>query len=258
MTLRELWERGEPTVGTWLVTPSDLSAELLGRAGFDWICVDGQHGLVGYEGMLTLLQGLAIAGVPAFVRVPSNSPEHIARALDAGAQGVVVPMVSTREAAEQAVTAAKYPPEGTRSWGPSRNVLRVPDYSAAVANRRNVVAVMIETPEGVANMDEIMSVPGVDAIYVGPNDLALGFGREQNDPEQETVVASLLDGCRRHGVVAGIHCDDAQTVARRREAGFHMLNLATDASLLYHGALHELAVARGAEAAPPRRTASYV
>lgn len=259
MTLRELWDRGEPIIGSWLVIGSDLSSELMGKSGFDWVCIDMQHGLIGDEAMLSMLQGLAISQTPAFVRVPWNQPDQIMRALDGGAEGVVVPMVSTGAAARQAVASAKYPPDGFRSWGPSRNALRVPGYGPEVANRRSVVAVMIETPEGVDNMDEIMSVPGLDAVYVGPNDLALGYGRAQDDPEQEAVVLSLLEGCLRHGIVAGLHCDSAETVVRWRDAGFLMLNLATDATLMHEGAGQALAAVRGVEAAAPapRRT-TYV
>ncbi|MGW4796808.1 HpcH/HpaI aldolase family protein [Nonomuraea sp. NPDC004297] len=258
MTLRELWDKGEPTVGSWLVIPSDLSAEMMGRGGFDWICIDMQHGLIGYEAMLSMLQGLATARTPAFVRVPWNQPDHIMRALDGGADGVVVPMVSTRAEAEQAVAAASYPPRGFRSWGPSRSALRDPEYGPVPANRDRVVAVMIETPAGVANMDDIMSVDGLDAVFIGPNDLSLGFGRQQDDPEQEAVVLSLLDGCRRHGLVGGIHCDSAEVVVRRRQEGFRMLNLATDATLLFHGVAQNLPAARGLEPGPARRRSSYV
>src|SRR5438034_9539457 len=151
--LRELWDRGGVTVGGWCVMPSAFSAELMARCGFDWLCIDTQHGLIGYDQMTLMLQAVAITGTPAFVRVPWNQPDHIMKALDAGAQGVIVPMVDNEEDARAAVRAAKYPPLGTRSWGPIRAALDVPDYSPETANRRTIVAVMIETPGGVENLD---------------------------------------------------------------------------------------------------------
>ncbi|MQA84070.1 MAG: 2,4-dihydroxyhept-2-ene-1,7-dioic acid aldolase [Streptosporangiales bacterium] len=235
-TLRELWDRGEDTLGGWCVIPSGFGAEMMGRCGFDWVCVDTQHGLIGYDQMAAMLQALSVTGTPALVRVPWNGPDHIMKALDAGAQGVIVPMVNTAEDARRAVGAAKYPPLGTRSWGPIRASLDVPGYSAELANGRTVVAAMIETPDGVRNLDEILSVPGVDAVYIGPSDLALGHGMTPTlnvtEPEHERLIKAILDGCKKHGVVAGIHCDRYETVRRWRDLGFQMFAMASDAALM--------------------------
>ena len=124
-TLRELWDGTEATIGGWCSIPSPFSAEMMGRSGFDWVCIDTQHGVIGYDQMMPMLQALSITATPAFVRVPWNQPDHIMKALDAGAQGVIVPMVSTEEDAKAAVAAAKYPPVGMRSWGPIRAALDV-------------------------------------------------------------------------------------------------------------------------------------
>src|SRR5918992_345048 len=210
-SLRELWDGTEATIGGWCAIPSPFSAEIMGRSGFDWVCIDTQHGVIGYDQMVPMLQALAITATPAFVRVPWNQPDHIMKALDAGAQGVIVPMVSTEEDARAAVGAAKYPPMGMRSWGPIRAALDVPDYSPETANRRTIVATMIETPGGVENLEAILKVPGVDAVYVGPSDLALGHGMTPTlavrDPEHEKLVLDVLAACKRHGVIPGIHCD---------------------------------------------------
>jgi 4-hydroxy-2-oxoheptanedioate aldolase len=176
MTLRELFQGGELTVGGWCGIPSAFSAELMGRSGFDWVCIDTQHGLIGYDQTTTMLQAISLTGTPAFVRVPWNQPDHMMKALDAGAQGIVVPMVNNAEDARRAVDYVRYPPVGTRSWGPIRAALEVDGYSPQVGNDRTILAAMIETPDGVRNMDEIMQVEGVDAIYIGPSDLALGHG----------------------------------------------------------------------------------
>jgi 4-hydroxy-2-oxoheptanedioate aldolase len=261
MTLRELWDQGGVTLGGWCVVPSTFSAELMGRCGFDWVCVDTQHGLIGYDQMSTMLQALAITRTPAFVRVPWNQPDHIMKALDAGAQGIVVPMVGSAEEARRAVAAAKYPPEGYRSWGPIRASLDVDGYSPEVANRLTVVAVMIETPDGVRNLDEILSVPGVGAVYIGPSDLALGHGiaptLRAGDPEHERLITTILDGCRRHGVVAGIHCDGAETAARWRAQGFRMLTVGSDGALIRQAATRTLAQLRSDQEVGTPGASSY-
>src|SRR5215470_17793280 len=205
-SLRELWDRGGVTVGGWCVIPSPFSAELMGRSGFDWVCIDTQHGLIGYDQMAPMLQVLAITGTPAFVRVPWNAPGDIMKALDAGAQGVIVPMVNSAEEARAAVGACRYPPDGYRSWGPIRAALGVDGYAPATGNRRVVVAVMIETAKGVAAADEILSVPGVDAVYVGPNDLAITHGMAPSadafDERHAEVIRHILAACQRQGIVA--------------------------------------------------------
>ena len=239
-TLRELWDGGEATIGGWCSIPSPFSAEMMGRSGFDWVCIDTQHGVIGYDQMVPMLQALSITATPAFVRVPWNQPDHIMKALDAGAQGVIVPMVSSEEDARAAVEAAKYPPVGTRSWGPIRAALDVPDYNPESANRRTIVAVMIETPGGVENLDAILAVPGVDAVYVGPADLALGHGMTPTlavtDPKHEQLIESIVGGCRRHGTVAGIHCDSVETVRRWHARGYGMFTVGSDAALMRRAA----------------------
>ena len=260
-TLRDLWDRGGVTLGGWCVVPSAFSAELMGRSGFDWVCIDTQHGLVGYDQMALMLQALSITGTPAFVRVPWNTPSDIMKALDAGAQGVIVPMVSSAEEARQAVGASRYPPEGFRSWGPIRAALGVDGYSPAVGNRRVVVAVMIETAAGVAAADEILSVPGVDAVYVGPNDLALTHGIATSSDafgdEHAAIVERVLAACQRHGVVPGIHCGSIDTARRWRERGFRMLNVTSDAIFMRTSAAAVVKALAGEPAPAQPATSSY-
>ncbi|OLC23584.1 MAG: 2,4-dihydroxyhept-2-ene-1,7-dioic acid aldolase [Chloroflexi bacterium 13_1_40CM_3_65_12] len=249
MTLRELWERGEPTLGGWCVIPSPFAAELMGRAGYDWICIDTQHGLIGYDQMLPMLQALSATGTPAFVRVPWNQPSDIMKALDAGAQGVIVPMVSSAEEALRAVGACRFPPRGYRSWGPTRAALQVSGFGPESASSAVVCVVMIETVEAMANLDEILAVPGVDGVYVGPNDLAVAHGLKPDAtaaaPEHRRLIETILEACRRHRLIAGIHCAGADTAIRWREAGFRMLNVDNDALFLRGGAAHVLEALRG-------------
>jgi len=260
-TLRELWDGGGVTVGGWCTIPSAFSAELMGRAGFDWVCVDTQHGLVGYDQMAVMLQALSITDTPAFVRVPWNNPGDIMKALDAGAQGVIVPMVNSAEEARQAVGACRYPPDGFRSWGPIRAALGVDGYAPATGNRRVVVAVMIETVAGVAAADEITAVPGVDAVYVGPNDLAVTHGMAPSadtfDERHAQVIERILAACQTHGVVAGIHCGSAETAMRWRDRGFRMFNVTSDAVFMRAGATRVVSTMRGAPARPAPSPSSY-
>lgn len=259
-TLRELLDSERVIVGGWCVIPSAFSAELMGRCGFDWVCIDAQHGVVGYDQMALMLQALAISGTPAFVRVPWNQPAEIMKALDAGAQGVIVPMVNSAEEARRAVDAARYPPEGYRSWGPVRAALGVDGYSPPTANRRTVVAIMIETAGGIRAVDEILAVPGVDAVYVGPNDLALSHGLTPSAtverPEHAQLIEVILAACQRRGVTAGIHCGSVETARRWREAGFRMLNVNSDAVLMRQGAAAVIEGLRGDSARAPG-TSSY-
>lgn len=249
MTLRELWEGGEPTVGGWCVIPSSFSAELMGRAGFDWVCIDTQHGMIGFDQMVPMLQALSATGTPAFVRVPWNQPADIMKALDAGAQGVIVPMVNSREEAERAAGACRYPPQGYRSWGPTRAALQVSGFGPESANRAVVCMVMIETAEGMAALDDVLSMPGVDGVFIGPNDLAITHGMKPDAtasvPEHRRLIEKILEACVRHGKIAGIHCAGPETAIRWREAGFRMLNVDNDSRFLQGGAARVLEALRG-------------
>ena len=234
-TFRELLDGEAPILGAFCTIPSGFAVEILART-FDWICVDMQHGLAGQTEMVSMLQSAAIRGTPAVVRVQANDSAAILHALDAGAHGVIVPMVNTAAEARQAVAACKYAPDGSRSWGPSRNALYDPALGAAEVNKRVVCIVMVETADAIAAIDEIASVEGVDAVFVGPSDLAVSIGIPPaalaTDPRHQELVASVARACRRHGIVAGIMCESADIAISRFEVGFRMLSLRSDARLL--------------------------
>jgi len=258
--LREVWDRGGASVGGWCVIPSPFSAELMGMAGFDWVCLDMQHGLIGYDAMVPMLQALSRTGTPAFVRVPWNQPDHIMKALDAGAQGVVVPMVNSVADARAATGACRYPPQGYRSWGPIRAALEVDGFSPQSANRDVVCAVMVETAAALADLDSILAVPGIDAVYVGPNDMAVTHGlppsANPTDPEHRRLISSVREACDRRGIVAGIHCGTVETAAAWRDEGFRMLNVASDAVFLRSNATEIVKRLTGEPQAKPT-TSSY-
>lgn len=234
-TFRDLLTGTQPILGGWCVIPSGFAAEILARS-FDWICIDTQHGLAGQAEMVSMLQSVAIRGTPTLVRVPWNDPGAIMRALDAGAHGVVVPMVNSASEARQAVSACRYAPAGNRSWGPSRNALYDPQLGPAEIDERIACVVMVETSAGIDAVDEIASVDGVDAVFVGPSDLAVSIGvspgSAATDPKHLELTGKVAAACQRHGRVAGIMCDSAAVAISRYESGYRMLALRSDARLL--------------------------
>jgi 4-hydroxy-2-oxoheptanedioate aldolase len=234
-TLRQLWTDGGPTLGGWCSIPSSYTAEIV-AASFDWVCIDMQHGLTGQETMVTMLQSLAITRTPGFVRVSWNGPGEIMRALDAGAQGIIVPMIQSVADAKAAVGACRYAPDGYRSWGPSRNALYSSRLDPAEINRQIICTIMVETTDSIDALDEILEVPGIDAVFVGPSDLAVSMGIDPThafeNSEHEKLVRQVLAACRRRAIVAGMFCGGAEQAIRWRDAGFSMLALQTDARLL--------------------------
>jgi len=228
--LRERWKAGEPTLGAWCTIPSPWTAEVAARSGHDWVTVDTQHGLIGYDVMLPMLQAISAGGVPSFVRVPWNEPGTIMKALDAGAGGVIVPMVNSPEEARSVVGACRYPPDGFRSMGPTRARTLGGDW------RLPICVVMIETVEAVKRADEILAVPGVDAVFVGPNDLAVSAGLDSSyegrHPEHRRLIEAVAKSAKANGVVAGIMCGSAEVATQWYKAGYQMLALESDTRLL--------------------------
>ena len=250
MSLRDRWQSDDVLIGGWCGLPSALSAEIIGRAGFDWAGVEMQHGLAWLDQMVPMLQGLAIGRTPAFVRVPWNEPWLIMRALDAGAAGVIVPHVESSAEAAAAVAACRYPPLGIRSWGPGRAAFGVPDYNAAGANRDVICVVMVETTQGVDHVEEVASTDGLDGVFIGPADLSLSGGglpaMGADAPEHVARVLKVRDACRRSGVVAGIYSGDAASTGRWASEGFRFLALLNDVHHLTAGMAANLKAARAA------------
>lgn len=239
---------GQRTVGSWLTIPSSLNAEILAHTGFDWLCVDMQHGMIDYADAVAMFTAISTTQTIPFVRVPWNDPGTIGKMLDAGAMGVIVPLVNNREEAERAVAACRYPPLGFRSAGPVRARLYSGDDYLDHANDEIVVAAMIETAEGLANLDAIASTPGLTACYIGPNDLAYAIGvtpRGDNpDPKHVATVEHILATCKKHGIVAGIHCGGPEFAKRWLDLGFQMVMVNTDARFLTARSADELADVR--------------
>jgi 4-hydroxy-2-oxoheptanedioate aldolase len=243
--LKGRWAEGATTYGLWSVTGSPFVTEIVALEGPDYVCLDIQHGLIGYEGFLSCLYGLARTGTTPVVRVPANDSGWIGKVLDAGAEAVIIPMIETAEQAEQAVRSCRYYPLGHRSVGPIRAAQTLGG-DPEIANREVACLLMIETALGVRNAAEICAVPGVDGIYVGPGDLALTYGlpptlTPQPGPHADGIWA-VRDECARNGIVAGVQCRSAEGALQMRDEGFRMLTVATDAHLIRSAARSELAV----------------
>lgn len=236
MLLRRRWERDEAAFGLWSLLADPVTAELLGTSPFDFICVDLQHGLATFSELRGVVQAMRAAGRAPLVRVPWNRPEHVMRALDTGAAGVVVPMVGSAEEARRAVDACRFPDAGGRSWGPMWGDVLGAAVSPADQDAAALCVVMIETRAGVEALEEIVSVPGVDAVYVGPHDLALGCGFGQrtyrDSLEVDQLIQRITDTCRRVGVVPGLHCSDVEMAVHWAGRGVRMLSAGVDTTLL--------------------------
>jgi 4-hydroxy-2-oxoheptanedioate aldolase len=242
------WERGEPVFGGWCSTGSPVVAELLSLENFDYVCLDAQHGLLGYESTLSCLMSLARTDTTPLVRVPANELSWIGKVLDSGAHGVIIPMVESRQDAERAVANCRIFPQGHRSYGPNR-LRQVFGGDPDVLNREVLCIVMIETALGVEKADEICAVPGVNAVYIGPADLAITYGLppglDLHPGALADGVESVLKACEAHGIAAGIHCASGEAARSMVEKGFKMATIASDSMLLSAAARAALVVARG-------------
>jgi 4-hydroxy-2-oxoheptanedioate aldolase len=252
-TLREQWQAGATTFGVWLTIPSTVSAEVAARSKYDYVCIDTQHGAIDYQTSVAMTQAIVLGGGHPIARVPWNEPGIIGKTLDAGIEGVIVPMVNTVSQAEAVVHASRYPPLGSRSYGPVMAGLRRSDHHAWAPDGIAVIP-MIETVEAMNNLDSILAVPGIDAIYVGPADLSssLGLKPQNNDGEKlfDDALVMIANACKRAGVIPGIHTT-APLVARRVEQGYRMITVTSDMLAMRAQLNADLAVARGATSSAP-------
>jgi len=246
--LREVWNEGRIAFGLWAMVPGSFGAEILAGAGPDYVCVDQQHGLIGYDSMVPMLQAVQAAGAAPITRVLSNDPYEIMKSLDAGAWGVIVPLVNSAEEAARAVSACRYPPDGIRSYGPVRASTVMGSADPGHLAKESLCLVMVETREALERVDEIAATSGVDGIYIGPSDLTLSLGLsptlEVVEDEHIEAVNRIKESCHRHNIVAGIHSPNGEWARRHAEAGFDMVTVAMDASLLREAALSEIETAR--------------
>ncbi|AZO04978.1 MULTISPECIES: HpcH/HpaI aldolase/citrate lyase family protein [unclassified Mesorhizobium] len=235
-------------VGPFAAIPHPVAVEVMASSGLDFLCIDWEHAQISRETIEAMVRAADVHRVPAMVRVPGHAPEAIQAALDSGAQGVLVPRVSTAEQAAMAVKASRYPPLGERGVGPGRAAgygYRIPEYLAA-ANERIVVAVQVETAEGLANIEAIAAVDGVDLIFVGPGDLSVSIDAigPAGADKLNAAIKSIIGATLAHGRAAGIFCASPQNVGRWGALGASFFVLASDTMFLGAGAAANFAAAR--------------
>ena len=246
--LRTLWKSGGAAVNGWLTLPSSFSAETMAHQGWDTLTIDMQHGMIDDAALVPMLQAISTTDTVPIVRVPWLEPGILMRALDAGAYGVICPMVNSREDAQKLVAYTHYPPRGTRSFGPLRAVLYAGVDYVQHANDTIVTFAMIETAEALDNLDGILSVEGLDAIYIGPSDLSLALGCtptfDDLEPKAFEAVEHILARAKAHGVVAGIHNGTPAAALKRIAKGFQFVTISSDARLMADGAQQVISAMR--------------
>jgi 4-hydroxy-2-oxoheptanedioate aldolase len=249
--LREIWARGGAVANGWLAIPNSFSAETMAHQGWDSLTIDLQHGVVDYQAMVGMLQAISTTDTVPVVRVPWLEPGILMKTLDAGAYAVICPMVNSRADAEKLVAYTHYAPRGTRSFGPVRALLYGGADYPVHANDTIVTFAMIETAQALDNLEEILSTPGLDAIYIGPSDLSLALGCNPTfddlDPKAAAAVEHILARAKAHGLVAGIHNGSPEAAARRIAMGFQFVTISSDARLMAAGSQQMLSTLRASQ-----------
>jgi len=250
--LRTLWQAGGAAVNGWLAIPNSFSAEVMAHQGWDTLTIDLQHGVVDYQAMVTMLQAISTTATVPVVRVPWLEPGIIGKVLDAGAYGVICPMVNTAEEARALVQYSKYPPKGTRSNGP----IRAGSYGSSgnyqkTANDEILVIPMIETQTALDNLEAILDVPGIDGIYIGPSDLGFSLGMEpkldREEPEIMAIYKRLLEETKKRGIAAGLHNGTAAYANKMIKMGFKLVTISNEVGLMQVAAKAAVIEARGSK-----------
>jgi 4-hydroxy-2-oxoheptanedioate aldolase len=235
--VKQIWDAGKVVVNGWLAIPSGFSAEVMAQSGFDSVTVDLQHGVQDYQSMVQCFQAMQAHPVTPLVRVPWNEPGIVGKALDGGAMGVICPMVNSRKEAEAFVSYCKYPPMGSRSNGPIRAAMygEASTYQTT-ANTETLCIPMIETKTAIGNLDEILDVPGIAGVYIGPSDLGFSYGLEpkldRREPEILAIYAKIVAACKKRGLFAGIHTSGAADATHCISQGFRLVTLMNDSGLM--------------------------
>ena len=247
--LRTLWSEDRAAINGWLAIPNSFSAEVMAHQGWDSLTIDMQHGVIDYPAMVTMLQAISTTPTVPIVRVPWLEPGVLMKALDAGAYAVICPMINTREDAQRLIAYTNYAPKGTRSFGPIRATLYGGADYPTQANDTIVRFAMIETAQALDNLDAILSVEGLDAIYIGPSDLSLSLGCrpvfDDVDPKAAEAIAHIIDRAKAHGVKAGIHNGRVDVAQSRIAMGYRFVTVGSDARLLAAGSQELLTGMRG-------------
>jgi len=246
--IRNIWKAGGAVVNGWLAIPAGFSAETMAHQGWDSLTIDMQHGVMDYQAAVSMLTAISTTATVPVVRVPWLDPGILMKMLDAGAYALICPMVNTPEDAEKLVAATHYPPRGYRSMGPIRALLYGGADYQKHADDTVVVFAMIETRQALDNLDAIIAVKGLDAVYIGPADLSLALGCNPTFDDVDKPVAEAIDmilaKARERGVVAGIHNGTPEAALKRVAKGFQFVTIASDARLMAAGAQQVVAKMR--------------
>jgi 4-hydroxy-2-oxoheptanedioate aldolase len=255
--IRNIWKAGGAVVNGWLAIPAGFSAETMAHQGWDSLTIDMQHGVMDYQAAVNMLTAISTTGTVPVVRVPWLDPGILMKMLDAGAYALICPMVNTPEDAEKLVAATHYPPRGFRSMGPIRATLYGGADYQKHANDTVVVFAMIETRQALDNLDAILAVKGLDAVYIGPADLSLALGCNPTFDDVDKPVAGAIDmilaKAKERGVVAGIHNGTPEAALKRIARGFQFVTISSDARLMAAGA--QQVVAKMRQGLPARQGA---
>jgi 4-hydroxy-2-oxoheptanedioate aldolase len=231
--LKEIFKAGKPAINGWLQIPNSFTAELMANQGWDSLTLDMQHGVIDYSNAISMLQAISTTNVVPLARVNWNEPGQIMKILDAGAYGIICPMVSNKKEAENFVQACMYPPNGYRSYGPIRGLVYGGTDYAEKANDEILKFAMIETKESLDNLDDIMQTPGLDGIYIGPADLSLAIGEKpsfdkpEGDPVYD-VIMNILEHAKNNKIIAGIQNGQPEYADKMIKKGFQLVTIGSD------------------------------
>jgi 4-hydroxy-2-oxoheptanedioate aldolase len=248
--LKELFKAGKPIINSWLAVPSSFSAEIMANQGWDSVTIDMQHGLIDYSNAINMLQAISTTDTTPLARVNWNEPGQIMKILDAGCYGVICPMVSNREEAENFVQACQYPPKGYRSFGPIRaSIYGGADYAKHADNEILKLA-MIETKEALEKLDEILDTHNLDGVYVGPADLSLALGEEPgfDKPENSKAyseILRILEAAKKRNLLTGIHNGTPEYAKKMLDKGFNLVTVGSDSRYIASGAKSDLEKLKG-------------
>ena len=247
--IKQLWQSGGAAVNGWLAIPNGFAAETMAQAGWDSVTVDLQHGVQDYMSMVQCFQAMQAHPVLPMVRVPWNEPGIVGKVLDAGAYGVICPMVNTVEEARAFVSYCRYPPAGARSNGPIRaGIYGVSTGYQKTANEEVLCIPMIETAQAVSNLEAILDVPGIDAVYIGPSDLGFSMGLipilDREEPEVLKIYEKIVSETAKRGLAACVHCGSAAYAKRAIGMGFKLVTVNNDSGLMLTAAKQAVAEAR--------------
>ncbi len=267
-SIKTLCSQGRPVINGWLSLGNAFAAEIQAGLGFDSLTADMQHGLLDYKDALAVFQAIRASDVAPLARVPWLEPGIVMKTLDAGALGIICPMINNREQAEELVSYVRYPPLGVRSFGPTRALISSGADYFARANTEVVCFAMVETAEAYANLEEIVTTPGLDGVYIGPADLAIGMtdgrlgpGFDRREPELLDAIKAILSAAKKAEILAGLHCGTAEYAAEAIEWGFDLVTLSTDARLLAEAASQRISQIRKilgtADTSDQLRSSSY-